>query len=124
MHWKIRRSKVCPPRAIPFISEATADDLLVAYSNYMTLCIGLATLPEPEFRELIDSSKPVMQVLLGHFAAVLHLIYPIKAREWKDRNLGTPNRNVVFRLDNIYQNLPPSMWSYLDWATTSHAVPW
>ena len=87
----------------------------LAYFKYFDLCTGLGTLLEPEFQMLIDPMRPIMQVLLAHYVAVLILIYPIKAMEWDGRNMGKPNRATVFRLDSMLRNIPGKMHRLLDW---------
>jgi hypothetical protein len=79
------------------------------------MCASLSALPQSEFEAVIDTSNPVMQILLAHWAAVLVLIYPIKACEWKGRDMGIPNRGTVFQLDSIYNNVPPRLRQYLKW---------
>jgi hypothetical protein len=72
--------------------------VITAYFNYSILCSFLTALPQPEFETIIDTTNPVMQILLAHWAAVLLLIYPIKACEWYGRDMGIPNRRTVFKL--------------------------
>jgi hypothetical protein len=56
-----------------------------------------------------------MQILLAHWAAILVLIYPIKACEWYGRDMGIPNRRTVFKIDSIYKTVPVSLRRYLEW---------
>ena len=94
----------------------------LAYFKYSTLCYSLSSLPDQEFRTLIDSSNAITQILLAHFAAALLLVYPIKSREWSGRVMGY--RRTVFRIQRIYDNVPSFMQGYLTWpmsATVSSA---
>ena len=47
--------------------------------------------------------------------ALLVLMAPIKSREWAGRNMGTPNRYTVFKLDTIWNNVPEEMRGFLYW---------
>ena len=75
----------------------------------------LPSLPDEEFHSLVDPSNAVAQILLMHFAAVLTLIYPIKSLEWSDRDMGTPNRKTVYRMDVLNARIPEAMRSYTVW---------
>lgn len=75
----------------------------------------LGALPQSEFRQLIDRENPVMQLLLAHTVAIKTFMYPIKAMEWSGRDMGRPNRKVLFRAESFLQNIPAELKSYLDW---------
>jgi hypothetical protein len=56
-----------------------------------------------------------MQLLLAHAVAIMTFMYPIKAMEWDGRDMGRPNRNVLFRPESFLENIPMELRSYLDW---------
>ncbi|KAH6721468.1 hypothetical protein BKA61DRAFT_590793 [Leptodontidium sp. MPI-SDFR-AT-0119] len=88
------------------------------YFDCANLCSSLSSLPHAEFQLLVSPDNPVMQILLGHFAAIMVLVYPVKSCDWTNENWGTPNREAVFQLDGIFKNLPIGMQGYLDWPRT------
>lgn len=79
------------------------------------LCSTLPALPDDEFRAMLDPNNAVAQVLLVHYAAILVLLYPIKAMEWTGRDLGRPNRRTLFRTEFLFKHIPPSMEQYAAW---------
>jgi hypothetical protein len=72
-------------------------------------------MPQEKFQAFIDPSNAIAQILLAHFIAMLVLYAPIKSQEWAGRNMGVPNRRTVFRLDQIWNNMPKNMRHYLEW---------
>jgi hypothetical protein len=85
----------------------------LCYSLFEVLiCLQhLPSLPEAEFRSLVDPSNAVAQILLMHFAAILDVVYPIKGLERSYRNMGYPNRASVFKMPVLCDQIPASLHS-------------
>ena len=79
------------------------------------LCSTLPALPDADFRSMLDPDNALAQVLLVHYAAILVLLYPIKALEWRGRDLGRPNRRTVFNTKFLFRYIPASMAKYAVW---------
>lgn len=86
-----------------------------AYLKYKEIHFFLSFLPHASFQAFIQPSNAIAQILLAHYVALLGLMAPIKSREWVGRNMGSPNRDTVFRLDGIWNNVPECMRGYLGW---------
>lgn len=62
-----------------------------------------------------------MQLLLAHHAGLSVLIYPVKAMEWSGRDLGKPNRSMIYKLDDIVGNTSNELKSHLEWPLSMYA---
>jgi hypothetical protein len=88
---------------------------LLAYLKYREIHALFSIIPHAEFQAFIQPSNAVAQILLAHYVALVTLMAPIKARERAGRNMGSPNRHSLFRLDGIWNNVPEEMRGYLYW---------
>ncbi|KAE9363276.1 hypothetical protein N431DRAFT_550919 [Stipitochalara longipes BDJ] len=88
---------------------------LEAYLKYREVHSLISSFSHAEFQAFIHPSNAIAQIILAHYVALLALMAPIKSREWAGRNMGTPNRHTVFKLDGIWNNVPEEMKGFLYW---------
>ena len=90
-------------------------DWRVGFVQFSEICCAVSCLPQSQFQQVTDSSNPLMQILLAHLAAILALIDPAMSMRHIGRDYGLQQGMIVFRLKNIWNNVPASMRDYLDW---------
>lgn len=102
----------------------TTNTRTSGYFNCASMCTSLCSLPQPEFQLLVSPDNPIMQILLGHFTAIMVLIYPIKSCEWIAEDWGTPNRSAAFRLEGIFRNVLRGLQEFLKWPRRITCANW
>jgi hypothetical protein len=91
----------------------------VAYESFVKLYNIVGTISHEDFQDLVDTSKPVSQLLLSHFLAAHILLRHVSVHEMQSKRAQSdPNpmyQVMMSWMRNIDSNLPLQYLRYNSW---------